>query len=212
MEVPNRQTSLMNVLGSGSTYTNGGKLTEMWLKCEAQRQMHRLAHQHFDHLEFWVHSFPLISFTAASGIMAFLSSADAVKAYQKEFLFLTVGILSIVSVAWQQIGKICNYGTRAEMHKNASLGMKKITDNITFNQIDPDAGPPKIKFSSGPAKEKLLNKLSRGEEDTEVNSSAVNSGGSPPEISQDEFKNQLDEHERKQEEDILRGCNLSRFV
>ena len=119
------------------------QLRQMWLKCEAQRQMHRLAHKHFDHLEFWLNSFPIILITAVSGIMAFFSSSDVIEASRKEFLSLAVGALSVVSVAWQQVGKICNYGTRAEMHKNASLGMKKINDKLSFDFIEPPE-PPKI--------------------------------------------------------------------
>jgi len=182
------------------------QLTRIWFKCEAQRQMHRLAHKHFDHLQFWLQSFPLILLTAASGIMAFLSSSEFFSDSSKQFLSLAVGVLSVVSVAWQQVGKICNYGTRAEMHKNAALGMKKITDNITFNQIDPDTGPPKIKFSSGPAKGKL-NLLSRVEEDdNKLNSPAVNSGDSPPEISQDEIKKKEEDNLAATYRDLYSQC------
>ena len=172
------------------------QLTEMWLKCEAQRQMHRLAHKHFEHLEFWLHSFPLILITAVSGIIAFLSSSALVKDSGKEFLSLTVGALSVVSVAWQQIGKICNYGTRAEMHKNASLGMKKITDKITFNFIDPDIGPGPPKNSSGDSEDK---------KSSDANNIGVQ-GAKKPKISPDTDKS-LARSYRELYEQCLEACN-----
>ena len=140
-------------------------LVFMYFRCESQRQMHRLTYERFAHLEFWLSSFPLILLTAFSGVMAFVSSSSIADVPQKEFLSLAVGIISVVSVAWQQINKICNYATRAEMHKNASLGMKKVVEKITFEISDPD---PKRKFK------KKLGKNSNSATETENSNQKAN--------------------------------------
>eukprot|EP00551_Chaetoceros_affinis_P011283 CAMPEP_0203674048 /NCGR_PEP_ID=MMETSP0090-20130426/14649_1 /ASSEMBLY_ACC=CAM_ASM_001088 /TAXON_ID=426623 /ORGANISM="Chaetoceros affinis, Strain CCMP159" /LENGTH=233 /DNA_ID=CAMNT_0050539817 /DNA_START=338 /DNA_END=1039 /DNA_ORIENTATION=- len=73
----------------------------------------------------------------ASGIIAFLASSDVVPQADKQYLSLSVGILAIISTAIQTFNQESKYDSKAEMHKNAALGLKKITDNIDFILVSP---------------------------------------------------------------------------
>lgn len=101
-------------------------MDEVWLMCEEQRQMHRLAFMYMNYRHFRYHIFPLSIITMISGILAFLSTADMIPSSMKEYLSLSVGILSILSGSIQSINQEARYESKAEMHKNASLGMKKV--------------------------------------------------------------------------------------
>jgi hypothetical protein len=120
-------------------------LLELYINCEFQRQMHRLAQDFFRKREVWFHFFPVTLLTMASGALAFLATADIIVDRTREILSITVGICSIISVAFQSCAKFSNYGARSEMHKAVALGMKRLGDNINFQQIDPEKGAMVIK-------------------------------------------------------------------
>jgi hypothetical protein len=114
------------------------QMREIWVMCECQRQMHRLAHMYYAHRQWHFNVLPLTVLTMLSGVMAFLSTADMIPNEFKEYLALSVGILSIFSASFQSMNQEARYDSKAEMHKNAALGMKRITDNIEFIQVDPN--------------------------------------------------------------------------
>ena len=115
-------------------------LLNLFITCECQHQMHRLAQEYYAHRDTWLHFLPLTVLTLVSGTLAFLGSSDLIPVVTKEFLSLAVGICSIVSVAIQSCAKHSKYAARSEMHRAAALGMKKLADNATFNQLDPEQG------------------------------------------------------------------------
>ncbi len=115
------------------------QLGEIWVMCEAMRQMQRLSWMHYYYRHVRFNIVPLTMITMASGIMAFLASADLVPGKIKNYLSLSVGILSIFSAAIQSANQEARYDSKAEMHKNAAIGLEKITDSINFIQVDPNS-------------------------------------------------------------------------
>lgn len=145
------------------------QIMEVWVMCEEQRQMHRLAFMYYNYRQYRYHVFPLTVITMFSGIMAFLTTADMIPSSWKQYLSLSVGILSVLSASVQSVNQEARYDSKAEMHKNAgksgktaerilmqptfhytftlileislfpttALGMKRISDQIQFIQVDP---------------------------------------------------------------------------
>jgi hypothetical protein len=115
-------------------------LLDLYISCECQRQMHRLALEYYLRRDTWLHFLPLTVLTIVSGTFAFLGTSDFIQADMKEYFSLLVGIFSIVSVSIQSCAKHSKYAARSEMHRHAALGMKKLGDNVNFHQIDPESG------------------------------------------------------------------------
>jgi hypothetical protein len=115
-------------------------LTDLYINCEFQRQMHRLAQDYFRKREVLYHFYPVTILTMASGALAFLATADVIEARTKTILSIAVGFCSIISGAFQSCAKFRNYAARSEMHKNVALGMEMLGSNIIFQQIDPEKG------------------------------------------------------------------------
>lgn len=119
----------------------------LWIKVEAERQMQRLAAAHFGFWHFYFLFIPAASLTMASGILAFLSTSEAVDAERRVALATVVGCLSLVAVFLQTINDQLKYGSRAEMHRSAVLDLKRITDELDFMQIDRIGGSARKKVS-----------------------------------------------------------------
>jgi hypothetical protein len=115
-------------------------LLELSIDCGCQHQMHRLAQAYFLKRETWLFFLPLTFLTLASGTLAFMGTSAFFKDDMKEYFSLSVGVCSILSVAIQSCAKHSKYAARSEMHRTVALGMKKLRDNIHFNQIDPESG------------------------------------------------------------------------
>ena len=113
------------------------QIMEVYVMCECQRQMHRLSFMYYNTRQFRYNVYPLTVITMLSGVLAFLSTADIIPSDLKDYLSLSVGIPSILSASVQSINQEARYDSKAEMHKNASLGMKRICDQIEFIQVDP---------------------------------------------------------------------------
>ena len=114
------------------------RLLQIWILCEAQYQQHRLAHEYYAYRSFYFNFLPLGFVTTATGIISFLSTSGVMSPDAKEWLCLTVGILSITSVALQSAAQESKYRSRSEIHLNASLGMKKLKEEIDFHLVDPN--------------------------------------------------------------------------
>lgn len=106
--------------------------------CEAQYQMHRLSTLYFAYRHYQYYTLPLSIITMTSGIMAFAAttSSSIVHDTIKQYLSLAVGCSAILSAFIQKVGQEAKYEPRSEMHKNASLGMKKITEQLEFYQLE----------------------------------------------------------------------------
>ena len=104
--------------------------------CEAQYQMHRLSTVYFAYRHKRYYVLPLSILTMASGIMAFVATSSSVNDTIKQYLSLAVGCGAILSTFIQKVGQEAKYEPRSEMHKNASLGMKKITEQLEFYQLE----------------------------------------------------------------------------
>ena len=108
-------------------------------KCESERQMHRLAQEYYQFRENLFHFIPVTVLTMASGILAFMATSSTFESQTENFT-LWVGILSIVSAAFQSFARNAKYAARGEMHRTAALEMKKLKDGVEFSQIDPEHG------------------------------------------------------------------------
>jgi hypothetical protein len=149
------------------------QLREVWIMCESQRQMHRLAHQYFKMRHFWFGALPISVITMVSGIMAFLSTSQITAACQKEYLSLSVGVVAVLSSFVQSLAQEAQFGSRAEMHQNAALGMKKLADEIGFKQVD--LCNDKKKAVEGKELQKTDSDREEGDEEqiTDINQSAI---------------------------------------
>lgn len=115
-------------------------LLKLYVNCECQRQMHRLAEMYYGSRDNWYHFIPLTILTLISGIFAFGSTSDFFEGKTKEVFSLIVGICSILSGAVQSCSKNHNYAEKSKAHKTVALGMKKLGDEVTFDRIDPKSG------------------------------------------------------------------------
>ena len=115
-------------------------LSDLYINCEFQRQMHRLAQDYFRKRDVLYHFYPVTILTMASSVLAFLATADGFEARTKTILSISVGFCSIVSGAFQSCAKFSNYAARSDMHKAVALGMDMLASNINFQQIDPEKG------------------------------------------------------------------------
>jgi hypothetical protein len=75
-------------------------LFDIWIKCESEHQMHRLAQEYYQFRENLFHFLPVTALTMASGILAFMATSENFDSQTENFT-LWVGILSIVSAAFQ---------------------------------------------------------------------------------------------------------------
>jgi hypothetical protein len=116
------------------------KLLAMWVLCESQRQTHRLAHEYFRFRSFYYNFLPIGVVTSMIGIISFLSTSEILAEDTKNYLGCAVGILSVVSVALQSLAQESNYRARSELHQNASMGLKKLREEIDFRLVDPSIG------------------------------------------------------------------------
>merc|ERR1719375_2688157 len=104
-------------------------LMSLWVRCECERQTHRLAYCYFAFRHFWFLFLPGTLLTLLSGILSFLSSEGAAN------LYIVVGCLALVATFLQSLNEQLKWGSRAEMHKAAATDLKKITDDLDFQQV-----------------------------------------------------------------------------
>jgi hypothetical protein len=100
-----------------------------------ERQMQRLAMAHFAFWHFWFLFMPGAALTMASGVLAFLSTSEAIEEGHRTRLVVVVGCLALVATFVQTLNDLLKYGTRAEMHQSAVLDLKAIYDALDFMQI-----------------------------------------------------------------------------
>ena len=97
--------------------------------------MQRLAMSHFAFWHFWFLFVPGAALTMASGVLAFLSTSEAIEDSHRTRLVVVVGCLALVATFVQTLNDLLKYGTRAEMHHSAVLDLKAIYDALDFMQI-----------------------------------------------------------------------------
>jgi len=137
------------------------RLLSLYNLCESQRQMHRLSYDHLRFLDFWTNTFVLTVITMISGLLAFLATSDLTTPTprSKEVLSAIVGSVSVLSVAIQKIAKIANFGSRADMHGQVAIGMKKLCDQIESDLTeDPDEIGGLVKTTQGDNEESTTKK------------------------------------------------------
>ena len=128
---------------------------DLWIKCESQRQQHRLSVEYFDHWEYWTNFFPMTILTLVIAIASFLVGTDIFDDKIKNYVSIGVGVIASLSVAIQNNANHNKYATRAAMHEQASLSLKKLADAVEFTRFDP-------KRSSGKRKEGPIVESSSG--------------------------------------------------
>ncbi len=118
------------------------QLAELYIKCTRQHRMHRLSHEYFHKRDAAFNFFPLLLITMISAILSFLATVDLFEPNIRQIFSISVSIFAIFSVAVQSYAKYANYDYKAEMHRNAALGMLKIGDRIQVLFSDPDLRIP----------------------------------------------------------------------
>ncbi len=117
--------------------TETEKLQQIWVFCESQRQMHKLAHEYFASRDFYFNFLPIVILTFVAGALSLFITTNIVEEPGKTYLGIAVGLVSVLSVAVQSVAKESSYSARAELHRNAALGMKTLKDEIDFQLVDP---------------------------------------------------------------------------
>ena len=102
------------------------------IKVEMERQMQRLAMAHFAFWHFWFLFIPSAALTMASGVLAFLSTSEAIQEGNRTLLVTVVGCLALVATFLQTLNDLLKYGSRAAMHCSAVLDLKAIYDALDF--------------------------------------------------------------------------------
>lgn len=123
-------------------------LTKLQLDLDRNRMMHRLAAHYYDYQNFWFLFVPSVGITMASGIVASLSDSSTLTAwFSGEFRALlntSVGVMSIVSVFFQTMGKELDYGHRSKEHEGVALELRTLYDKMKFEELalreDPTRG------------------------------------------------------------------------
>ena len=143
-------------------------MREIWFICEAKQQMHILSSVYFSYWYTTYHVLILALLIILSGIVYLLDNTNTIPDTAKQYLSISVGILSMISSFVQSLNQQYKYDSGAEIHKNASLGMKKITDQIGFLQVNPtrdDVSKVQLTSGNGPYNNKEdKNKNSEGKE------------------------------------------------
>lgn len=120
---------------------NGNEISiDLPILCEQHRQMNRLAHHYFDKRDYWLHFIPLTTLTFIGGVL----SLSSVMLQEKELFADTaievfVGILSLLAMTLNTCGKRLNYSARSDMHRTAALEMKRLYDDLVFEEADKES-------------------------------------------------------------------------
>jgi len=112
-------------------------LFDLWIKCESQRQQHRLSAEYFQHWEFWASFVPLTCLTSIIAIASFLVGTDLFDQTLKNYVSIGVGVIASISIAVQNYANDNKYATRNAMHEQTAMSLKKLADAIEFAKIDP---------------------------------------------------------------------------
>jgi len=119
-------------------YTNRfSSLFDLWIKCESQRQQHGLSVEYFQHWEYWTNFLPLTTLTLITAIASFLVGTDLFDQTLKNYVSIGVGVIASISIAVQNNANNNKYATRAAMHEQTAMSLKKLADAIEFAKIDP---------------------------------------------------------------------------
>lgn len=120
---------------------NGNEISiDLPILCEQHRQMNRLAHHYFDKRDYWLNFIPLTTLTFIGGVL----SLSAVVLQEKQMFADTlievlVGIISLLAMTLNTCGKRLNYSARSDMHRTAALEMKRLYDDLLFDEADKES-------------------------------------------------------------------------
>ena len=91
-----------------------------------------LAYEHFRAREATFYTGPLVTITLAMGVLSFFAGTSLFGDAYIQRLTISAGILSLVSVTWQKMGKTWNYGARSDMHRKAFTSIEKLRTKVNF--------------------------------------------------------------------------------
>jgi len=123
----------------------------MFILCQTEYQIHRLSYEHFKFLNSLHHTGPFTLVTTVMGILSFVVGSKYFSEKISTTLSLVAGILSFVLSALQQIAKVQNFGPRADMHLQATVGLRRLSAQLA-SDISED--PNQVGGSLVPKKEK----------------------------------------------------------
>jgi hypothetical protein len=106
-------------------------LKNLFINIEQERHMHKLTAQHLRAINNWLLFLPAILLTLGAGVLvlvfeADLDSADDVRVYSS----IAVGIISLISVFWQALGKQLDLGVHAALHAATAIALKRLSEDI----------------------------------------------------------------------------------
>lgn len=119
----------------------------LWTRCEQERQVHRLSADYFSFRHFWFLFIPTSMLTMTASILSFISTTDMLPQGTRTTLSLIVGVLAILSTFAQVLNDQLKWSIKAEMHKSASVDLKKIVDDLDFQQNTPFLDDVKVKVA-----------------------------------------------------------------
>lgn len=118
---------------------------ELLNKCESERQQHKLSEKWFSWRQFYFFTLPISLLTMSSGILAFLSTSKMFSSNTQETFGTIVGCMALVQIFWQTLSGKLNYETKAAMHLSASIDLKRLSDDLDFQQVEEAQQTKKIK-------------------------------------------------------------------
>lgn len=120
---------------------NGNEISiDLPILCEKHRQMNRLSHHYFDKRDYWLNFIPLTTLTFIGGVLSLSSVVLQEKQMFADTLVeVLVGIISLLAMTLNTCGKRLNYSARSDMHRTAALEMKRLYDDLVFEEADKES-------------------------------------------------------------------------
>jgi len=106
-------------------------LTNLFISIEEERHLHRLTAQHLRAIHNWLLFLPSILLTLMAGLVVLIFEADInFSNDDRVYSSVAVGVLSLVSVFWQALGKQMDFGTKSALHDACSVALKRLSEDI----------------------------------------------------------------------------------
>lgn len=99
-------------------------------QCESTLGKHRLAAIHLAYKQFWIFTIPMALLAMASGILAFLATANLFDDRTNQLLNVYVGTFAFIVVFLQTPDQQLKFDTRADMHEAAAIELRDLRDEL----------------------------------------------------------------------------------
>eukprot|EP00537_Pseudo-nitzschia_pungens_P013512 CAMPEP_0172391484 /NCGR_PEP_ID=MMETSP1061-20121228/7879_1 /TAXON_ID=37318 /ORGANISM="Pseudo-nitzschia pungens, Strain cf. pungens" /LENGTH=559 /DNA_ID=CAMNT_0013122117 /DNA_START=78 /DNA_END=1757 /DNA_ORIENTATION=- len=119
-------------------------LKNLFISIEEERHLHRLTAQHLRAIHNWFLFLPSILLTLVAGLVVLIFEADINSSDEvRVFSSIGVGVLCMVSVFWQALGKQLDLGVKSSLHDSCSVALKRLSEDIllTMSSAPADSIP-----------------------------------------------------------------------